>query len=189
MKEGFRSQRLLFRVPNAHDAELMRAYFDENRAHLEPWEPDRPDGLYTTAFWEDRLQTAALEARERVSLRLVLLQSERIVGTVNFVNVVRGAFQSCTLGYSMAHYAQGKGLMREALLESIPFAFDYLEMHRIQAGYQPHNERSGRLLESLGFEKEGYAKDYLWIAGAWRDHIITAIRRDMPLGDRRMQGV
>lgn len=33
---------------------------------------------------------------------------------------------------------------------------------------------SARLLERLGFVKEGYAREYLHIDGAWRDHVLTA---------------
>lgn len=180
MDPTIESARLRFRVPDERDAARVLQYFVDNRAHLEPWEPDRPEGFYTLPFWEDRLRSVAMEAKERLSLRIVLLQDDAVVGTVNFVNVVRGAFQSCNLGYSIGAPQQGRGLMREALLEAIPLAFDYLALHRIQAAYQPHNERSGRLLASLGFEKEGYAKDYLFLAGAWRDHVITALRVDLP---------
>lgn len=48
-------------------------------------------------------------------------------------------------------------------------------IHRIMANYMPHNKRSGALLARLGFEKEGYAKDYLLIDGQWRDHVLTAL--------------
>ena len=48
-------------------------------------------------------------------------------------------------------------------------------IHRIMANYMPHNQRSGGLLARLGFEKEGYAKDYLLIDGQWRDHVLTAL--------------
>ena len=43
------------------------------------------------------------------------------------------------------------------------------------ANYIPENERSGRLLARLGFTREGLAKDYLFIDGAWRDHVLTAL--------------
>jgi ribosomal-protein-alanine N-acetyltransferase len=42
------------------------------------------------------------------------------------------------------------------------------------ANYMPENKRSARVLEKLGFEKEGMARDYLKIAGEWRDHVLTA---------------
>lgn len=46
---------------------------------------------------------------------------------------------------------------------------------RIQASYIPDNVRSGRLLQRLGFQREGLAPRYLFIDGAWRDHVITAL--------------
>jgi len=48
-------------------------------------------------------------------------------------------------------------------------------MHRIMANYMPHNARSGDLLARLGFQKEGYAKDYLLIDGRWQDHVLTSL--------------
>jgi ribosomal-protein-alanine N-acetyltransferase len=43
------------------------------------------------------------------------------------------------------------------------------------ANYRPENERSGILLERLGFVREGLAKDYLFIDGQWRDHVLTSL--------------
>jgi len=65
--------------------------------------------------------------------------------------------------------------MAEALRAANGFAFRALRLHRIMANYRPENERSGRLLERLGFVREGLARDYLFIDGAWRDHVLTAL--------------
>jgi len=46
----------------------------------------------------------------------------------------------------------------------------------VQANARPENARSLRLLDRLGFEREGYARQYLFIDGAWRDHVLTALR-------------
>jgi ribosomal-protein-alanine N-acetyltransferase len=43
------------------------------------------------------------------------------------------------------------------------------------ANYRPENERSARVLERLGFEREGLAREYLFIDGAWRDHVLTSL--------------
>jgi ribosomal-protein-alanine N-acetyltransferase len=97
-----------------------------------------------------------------------------MIGTCNFSNIVRGVFQACHLGYAISQSHQGKGLMSEAVELGIRYMFEIVKLHRIMANYMPRNERSARLLEKLGFEREGYAKSYLKIAGVWEDHILTS---------------
>ncbi len=155
-------------------------YFARNRAHLEPWEPARPPGFYETTFWHERLAMSRREAQECRSLRFFLrakAEPERLVGCVNLSEIIRGCFLSSLLGYSLDEALVGQGYMHEALSAALPVAFDHLRLHRIAANYQPSNERSGRLLRRLGFVVEGYAQDYLFIDGAWRDHVLTALVR------------
>ena len=45
----------------------------------------------------------------------------------------------------------------------------------MQANYIPENHRSARLLQRLGFRVEGLARNYLFINGAWRDHVLAAL--------------
>ena len=65
--------------------------------------------------------------------------------------------------------------MFEALTAAIRYMQRTQHIHRIMANYMPHNQRSGDLLARLGFEKEGYAKNYLLIDGQWPDHVLTAL--------------
>ena len=130
-------------------------------------------------FWRARLPVFADDFRRDAALRLALFPRERtapsIVGTINFTQIFRGPFHACYLGYSIAERWEGHGLMREGLEAAIAYAFDELRLHRIMANYVPTNERSGGLLRRLGFVVEGYARDYLYIDGAWRDHVLTAL--------------
>jgi ribosomal-protein-alanine N-acetyltransferase len=50
-----------------------------------------------------------------------------------------------------------------------------IHLHRIQAAIRPDNRRSLALADRLGFADEGLARDYLFIAGAWRDHRLLAL--------------
>ena len=172
------SERLTLQIPGGKLAPRMVSYFETNRSHLAPWEPPFPKGLFTNAFWERRLRQNQQEYTQGKSMRLVLLRKEdpegSVVGLANFTQFVRGAFMACTLGYSIDEDAEGKGLMREALTRAIRHVFEDLSLHRVQANYIPTNERSGNLLRRLGFRVEGYARDYIFINGAWRDHILTA---------------
>lgn len=169
--------------------ELAAAALDyhlRNRAHLEPWNPTAGPQFYTEAHWAMQLRQAARSWEEGVSARFLLAtpaEPERIIGTVSFSNIVRGVFQACHLGYGIDRAREGQGLMREALQAAIAFAFADLKLHRIQANYQPHNVRSAALLQKLGFAIEGQAKDYLFLDGAWRDHVLTSLTN--PDFDRR----
>lgn len=51
-----------------------------------------------------------------------------------------------------------------------------MHLHRLQANVRPENRRSAALLQRLGFEEEGLAREYLYIDGAWRDHRMFALR-------------
>ena len=53
--------------------------------------------------------------------------------------------------------------------------FEDQNLHRIMANSMPVNLRSKKLLARLGFQKEGYAPEYLLINGRWEDHILTAL--------------
>ncbi len=65
--------------------------------------------------------------------------------------------------------------MHEALQAALDDAFGpRVWLHRVQANVRPENTRSLALLERLGFGHEGHAREYLFIDGAWRDHLMTA---------------
>lgn len=173
------TERLLLTIPSVNAAPRMLSFAEENREHLGRWSPPEPEGFYTEKFWRDYLNASRASFQQGQSLKLVILAREEpdghVIGECNFSNFMRGPFQACFLGYKIDFRAEGQGLMYEALLAAIAYVFETLRLHRIMANYLPINERSGRLLRRLGFNVEGYARDYLLINGEWRDHILTSL--------------
>ena len=173
------TERLRLFMPGPDCAARAAAYFVENRHHLTPWEPPFPEGMFSPAFWERRFRQDLADHRAGRSLRFVFVERANaagpLLGFCNFTQFVRGAFMACTLGYSLTASAQGQGYMTEALRGAIEHIFGSLGMHRIMANHMPHNQRSAAVLRRLGFEVEGYARNYLYIDGAWRDHVLTAL--------------
>jgi ribosomal-protein-alanine N-acetyltransferase len=104
-----------------------------------------------------------------------------LIGQMNLNNVVRGAFQNAHVGYSMDEAHTGQGLMSEALGIACEVAFSVIALHRLQAAVMPWNIASIRVVEKNAFRKEGFAPDYLKIAGRWEDHVIFARRVDQEL--------
>jgi ribosomal-protein-alanine N-acetyltransferase len=174
--------RLVLRPPRAGDGERLVAFAADNREHFAPWEVDHPPEYFTTAYWDRQVEQMAEEIRAGRLLPFLLLDREGREGPVRgrctFSNIVRGPFQAAYLGFGLAREAVGKGLMEEALRAAIDHCFEGLRLHRIMANYMPGNARSGRLLRKLGFVPEGYARDYLYLAGAWQDHVLTALTND-----------
>jgi [ribosomal protein S5]-alanine N-acetyltransferase len=64
--------------------------------------------------------------------------------------------------------------MTAAVNAVVPFAFETLKLHRIEAACIPENIASIRLLERASFKREGYARQYLCINGIWQDHLLYA---------------
>jgi ribosomal-protein-alanine N-acetyltransferase len=159
----------------------MVRFLDQNFAgHLDRWSPPAVEEFFTEGFWTERLAAAVEDYAADRAARFVLQPlgcpvDGPVLGTCNYTNIVRGAFHACHLGYQIARAHQGQGLMAEALRASNAFMFGVLRMHRIMANFRPENERSRRLLQRLGFREEGLARDYLFIDGAWRDHVLTSL--------------
>ncbi len=171
------TERLFVRMAEPDEGDPIAEYYVRNREHFAPWDPRRAPEFYTGAWWRERLTADARIILEDRGYRLFLFPKEtpgRAVGQISFNNVVRGAFQSCHLGFGVDAALEGRGFMREALEAAIEWAFSELGLHRIEANHRPENVRSSGLLRRLSFVPVGFARDYLFIDGAWRDHVLTA---------------
>ena len=174
-----RTERLIYRLPDPSLAPALSDYYGRNGEHFAPYSPRRPDGFHSIEAWQERalgLRQASLTGKAlHVLISLRADTSGDIVGDINFTNVVRGALQAAYLGYELDRAHVGRGLMGEAAAACIDHVFRYMNLHRLMANYVPSNERSGRLLRKLGFSVEGYARDYLFLDGVWKDHILTSL--------------
>ena len=157
----------------------LAAFHDRNRAHLAPWDPPTGDEFFTEAIQAQRLREAAVAFAAGTGYRYLLQpigDTTRVIGSIHFSNIVRGAFQSCTLGYALDQAVEGQALMTEGLRCAIAEMFSRrVNLHRIQAAFRPENWRSAEVLKRLGFQDEGIAPDYLFIDGAWRVHRLAAL--------------
>jgi len=102
-----------------------------------------------------------------------------IAGNVNINSIIRGRFQSGSLGYAAFAPSAGQGYMSEGLGLVLRYAFEHLRLHRLEAQIQPDNHASLKLVQRHGFRSEGCSPDLLFIDGAWRDHERWAITNNM----------
>lgn len=101
---------------------------------------------------------------------LARYSDDAIVGVINLNSIVRGSFLNASLGYYVGAHFLGQGFMAEGLELLKQYAFNTMNLHRLEANIQPQNIRSVALVKRSGFQFEGVAPNFLFIDGAWRDH-------------------
>jgi ribosomal-protein-alanine N-acetyltransferase len=178
-----RGKRVTLRIPVSADYTAWAALREASRGFLEPWEPRwAPDELERPA-WRMRLQRYREDYQRgsAVPFFIFLNQGGTLAGGITLGNIRHGVSQSAQIGYWVGERHAGKGLMLEAVNLVIPYAFDRLGLHRIEAACIPENRRSIRVLEKARFTREGLLKSYLRINGSWQDHYLYAlIASDFP---------
>lgn len=173
---------LYMRGPQLTDHPQWASIREESRAFLTPWEPTWPRDDLTRTAYRRRLRRYTRDVREDLAYPFFVFREadDQLVGGCTLSNVRRGVAQTCSLGYWAGERFAGNGYMTSAVRAIIPFVFDDLGLHRLEAACLPSNEPSKRLLLRCGFRQEGYARNYLRINGAWRDHLLFAILADDP---------
>jgi ribosomal-protein-alanine N-acetyltransferase len=148
-----------------------------NRAFLAPWEPVRPEHYFTPAGQLADIEGGLARHGEGSAVPGVIVdESGQVAGRITLNGIVRGAFQSASVGYWLSEASGGRGLATKALREVMHYAFHDLGLHRIQADTLLDNVRSQRVLERAGFVQIGTAAKYLRIAGRWQDcHLYQVI--------------
>ena len=176
-------ERVRLRPPRRADYQAWAELRSRSRAYLQPWEPTWPaDDLTRTAF-RRRVRRYQTEIREDHAYPFFIFrQSDYVLlGGITLSNVSRDMTQMATVGYWMGERFAGRGVMTRAVRALVPFAFGALHLHRLEAACLPHNGASMRLLEKVGFQREGLARGLVCINGRWQDHIVFALLADDPL--------
>jgi ribosomal-protein-alanine N-acetyltransferase len=146
---------------------------------LTKWEPAPPPGA-PDSVKDPRVFAARCGARERerqlgTAFGFGIFVDGRFGGEINVSNIVRGAMQSCTVGYWIDEALAGNGYMPEAMAVIMRFVFEEIGLHRLEAGIIPRNRASRRVVEKLNIRDEGMAERFLQINGVWEDHIRFGI--------------
>lgn len=157
-----------------HDwAELREA----SRAYLTPWEPTWAADETSRGSYRYKLRRYLEDARDDRAYALFVFREsdDALIGGQTLSNVRRGVAQTASLGYWAGEQYAGQGYTTAAVRAIVRYAFDDLDLHRVEAACQPDNTGSRRVLEKAGFAHEGAAKAYLKINGDWRDHLLFGI--------------
>jgi len=150
-----------------------------NEHWLVPWEPKRPvasvDPTRDRSAFESRCSARERERSADRAYPFGVFVDQRLAGEVNINNVIRGALQTGTIGYWIDQARAGHGYIAEAVVVTARYAFEELQLHRLEICIVPRNMNSRRVMEKLAIREEGIALRFLEINGVWEDHVRYAI--------------
>ena len=175
------TERLTLRPPQHGDFRAWAALRQDSRDFLTPWEPTWADDHLSRKAFTNRVYWAqrSIANGNAVPLFLIRREDAALLGAITLDNIRRGPAQAGTTGYWIGAPHARQGYMREAIQAMVHYAFDVLDLSRIEAGCLPENTPSRRLLEQCGYKYEGVAQSYLQINGRWRNHVLYAnLRHD-----------
>lgn len=123
------------------------------------------------------------------ALRWVIadLSSDQMIGTCALYEI-NPAHARAGLGYALMPEHWGKGLATEAASLAISYGFLELDLHRIEADTEPNNLRSNKVLERLGFQREGLLRERFMHPDGIQDSLIFGLLKPEWLAYLKQQG-
>ena len=172
---------LLLRLPQHSDYQQWLALRRASQDFLKSWEPLRSEDHLSRQSFTNRVYWSRRSYAAGTGCPVFLFRRSdaALLGAITLDNIRRGPVQAGTIGYWIGKPYLRQGYMREAMDALRIYAFDKLDLSRLEAACLPENIASRRLLEKTGFKYEGVAQSYLQIAGRWRTHVLyAALRHD-----------
>ncbi len=178
--EELNVEQLIVRPYTYEDAEDKLHLHLENREHFQKWSPTRRTEEFFTLEGQiesikQMMKNSEEDTRYDFAIFIKKDNSLTLIGEVQFIFVQRGPKQSCMVGYHIGDKFNGHGYMTKALEMALKIAFEDLKFHRVTSEVNPENFASLRVLEKLGFVKEGYYRKNLKIDNVWYDHVCLAL--------------
>jgi ribosomal-protein-alanine N-acetyltransferase len=170
--------RVFLRPPERGDYEAWASLRAGSRDFLSPWEPNWPPDALSRANFRARVARYAEDWRTDQAYNFfIFAHDETLIGGIGLSNIRRGVSETASLGYWVGEPYARQRYMTSALPLVVEFGFERLGLHRLEAACLPSNTPSRSLLAKAGFQQEGYAREYLCIAGKWQDHLLFAMLR------------
>ncbi len=176
----YETERLYLRILKPSFGRQILEYYKRNQSFLKEWDPRHDSDFYTVSYHRNSLKNEYYLFKDRKLIRFWIISKEtnKIIGNVCCSNIIMGNFKSCFLSYKLDKDEINKGYITEAIKKVVQIMFNEYDLHRIEVNIIPRNVRSLRVVEKLGFEREGFSKRYLEINGVWEDHVHFAIYND-----------
>jgi len=169
------TERLALRRFRPSDAETLAAYrSDPDVARYQSWTAPVP-------LEQARVIVASLAAGDPDEPGWFQYAIERIDDRVHIGDVgvdLHENRRQAEIGFTLAPAYQHRGYAGEAVRAVLDHLFGVRGLHKVSAEVDARNAAAARLLDWLGFTREGLRRSHTWIKGEWTDDLLYGLLAD-----------
>ncbi|AXI10192.1 N-acetyltransferase [Oceanobacillus zhaokaii] len=170
------TNRLVLRKIEKSDANSIFNYLSDKKVMkyygLAPFETIN-DALSEIAWYQ-----TIFDNKDGIRWGITLKGNDEVIGSCGFLNMVREHFRT-EIGYELNSSYWGKGIASEALQAVVSYGFENFNLERIEALIEPPNIPSLKLVEKLGFIREGLLRNYEFTGGKFDDlYMYSLLKQD-----------
>lgn len=174
-RDALHSERLVLRPPRRSDLDALDAAIAESLPDLVRWLPwAHANHARSDSRRYLRVAQSARAARNAFEFAIFERSGEALLGMAS-LHRLDWPRRSCGLGYWIRRSSWGKGYASEAGAALLRHAFGDLQLNRVEALVALENASSHRVIEKLGFEREGVARGIERVDGVYLDHVQYAL--------------
>ena len=179
---GIETDRLTLRLPRRTDLAALDAAISETLDELVEWLP-WAHAAHSRADSKQYLRHTRITYRERSAVEVALCSRDdgQLVGMAS-LHRIDWQRASAGVGYWVRRTRWGKGYATEGAGALVAYGLRELDLHRLEAHVATSNFASQRVVEKIGFHREGVARGIEQINGRYLDHIQYSRLRDDPTG-------
>jgi aminoglycoside 6'-N-acetyltransferase len=166
------TERLVLRRFRPDDAPVFASYrSDPEVARYQSW--DAPVSVVDAAALVDEFARGDPESPGWFQYAVQTRSPPVLIGDIG-VHLHENRMQA-EIGFTFATAHQGRGYATEAVRAVLEHLFTHRGVRRVSAECDPRNVRSARLLERIGFRREGHRRANTWIKGEWTDDLLFGL--------------
>lgn len=157
------------KLPNVYDAEKFFELIDNSREHLSQWLPwvNSTKNVDTIKSFIDGVQQQYVSNN---GFKAIIIYKGNFAGLIGYYDVDWNRKSIC-IGYWLGENYQGKGIMSKALKVFIDYAFNDMELNKIEIPVAEENFKSRALPKKYGFKEEGIIRDAEWLNDRYVNHV------------------
>lgn len=167
------TERLILREMTPDDVEFFFRHFTNDKIIEGSCFPG-PKSLEAAREELERYCIKPFKKQTGIRWGIAIKGNDVLIGTCGFYDWNKTAYRA-EIGYDLDPAFWRHGLMTETLLIVIKFGFEKMKLNRIQAIIDLENTRSIRLVQRLGFKKEGVLRQNSYFNGRFRDELCFSL--------------